>query len=235
MGESKEKTVLGVIERPEDKELFVNIKKMLETFKMGHTSIQIHSFILNDVEYPTEWGKFSQAKMELLSRYERIVDAHYEIKETEIKRDISLRDAATGLHLESKLLELEAEKLTLRLASLKAGLKILLREAGEFYSVYIKYPKFHDLTPQQEYDLEAEQWARKAANNPLVFEERYGEKFLEQAWGKDEYNKFKEYRKSKVGLLPREIITLKESPKPKATPLPICPTVGQLDDERRGK
>src|ERR1035437_663590 len=198
---------LEIIEAQEDRQMFQEVSNFLSKFKTGHTAIQIHEFILNDIEFPTDYGKWQQAKVELLSRYQRVVDAYYELKklDIELRRKKRLLDA-TEDDLDKELYALEIEQSTLRYESQKFQLRDLVREAKEFYGVYMQFPDFHDMTDEQEFEKEKEQWALKAWNNPLIFEERYGKEFLVKAWGEDVYNKFLEARKEATGHLPREIM-----------------------------
>ncbi|KKN31288.1 hypothetical protein LCGC14_0825530 [marine sediment metagenome] len=208
-----EHEAVGILENPKDKEIFKSIEGMLTKFYPGHTRIQIENFILNDVEYPTKYGKYQQTLHELFSRYNNLIDAYYRLKEAEISLKWREADAKNNPETEKgQLAAVEAEKLRFQIVSIKASLKHILKETHVFYEVYQDSKEFHKLTPEQEYKLEANQWAMKALNNPLVFEERYGGKFLEQAWGKDNYKKFVAARKKAVGDLHREIVSLKVLP-----------------------
>jgi len=211
MENKSEENALLMITGKAECEMVKGVQGMVRKFRTGHTAIQIQNFILNDVEYPTPYGKFQQAREEMSARYYRIVDTYFDIRETEIK--IKMEQAKlpdTKGALEYELVELGIEKLQLQLQGKKAGLDVILREMGEFYKVYEGCPEFHNLTPEKEAELEAEQWARKAVNNPLVFIERYGDEFMKKAWGEKFYGESHALLQKNGMTLPRELIKVGE-------------------------
>ena len=198
---------LEIITDEKDRKMFETIGNFYGKFQTGQTRIQIENFILNDIEYPTEYGKYQQVCVELGARHSQVVDIYYEIKDKEL--EILLQDEAiiSETHpIKKQRLELEKEKMQLRLQSQKARIDILIKEANVFYEYYNLHPEFDNLSDEQVAILEGEQWAHKALNMPLIFEERYGEAFLKKAWGDEIYSKFLDTRKKSYGLLPREII-----------------------------
>ena len=198
---------LEIIENEADRKMFETIGNFYGKFQTGQTRIQIENFILNDIEYPTEYGKYQQACVELGARHSQIVDIYYELKDKELELLLHEETIEKEEHpIKKKRLELEKEKMQLRYQSQKSRIAILIKEANVFYEYYNLHPEFNNLTDEQLAILEGEQWAHKALNMPLVFEERYGEEFLKKAWGNEIYNKFLETRKKSYGLLPREII-----------------------------
>lgn len=208
-----EHKAIEILETPRDKEIFKSIEGMLTKFYPGHTRIQIETFILNDIEYPTKYGKYLQVQHELYSRYNNLVDAYYRLKEAEINLKWREEDAKNNPKTEKgQLAAVEADKLRFQIASIRASIKHILKETHVFYGIYQDCKEFHNITPEKEYELEANQWARKALNNPLVFEEKFGAKFLKQAWGEDNYKKFVAARKKAVGGLHRELVSLKLLP-----------------------
>jgi hypothetical protein len=194
----------------ESKEIFSSISNIMNKFQPGHSRIQIENFILNDVEYPTEYGKFKQACMELVARLSRVIDSYFDIKETEIKIKMKNEKLAKVSGFQKELVELELEKLQLQLRSKEASLKDIVRETMIFYEVYGNHPEFHNLTTAEEAQLEQEQWAQKALNMPLLFEERYGAEVMKQMWGSEVYQKFAEIRQKIYGMLPREMFEQKK-------------------------
>jgi ribosome-associated translation inhibitor RaiA len=168
------------------------------------------SFILNDIEYPTPYGKFMQVKMELVSRYSRLVDAHFDIKETEIKAKMKERDLLNATDdLERQLLEVQLERLQVELHGKKSAFEGLLDETRRFFSIYASMPEFHNLTPDEAHQLEADYWCKKALNMPTEFEQRYGKDYMERVIGKERYEEFRSIRARAFGLLPRELLTVR--------------------------
>lgn len=188
-----------------DEAMLRKVGVFLEETTTGMSQIQIEDFVLNDVEYPTRYGKFCQAKSELSQRFSQITELYYEIKETEIEIE-QKAEKSFGSVLDRKLSELQREKLELRLLRLKTQLEVVLREMRIFYKVYRSNPGFHNLSEDEVYQLEREQWIEKTFNMPIVFEERYGERYMREAVGAKCYQEYQELRKQKFGLLPREIL-----------------------------
>jgi len=202
---------LEIIQDKEDKKMFQSIIDLIEKTYSGMTPIQIENFVLNDIEFPTPYGKFEQAKFELVSRYQQLVDLYYEIKEREIKIKQQERKIEKAKDdLEKELLELQKEKLEIQIVNLKRRLKTIIGEAKVFYRVYQEHPEFHKLTPEKAFQLEAENWARKTLNMPTIFEERYGKDYMIKALGEENYQKYLELRRKNFGLLPREMFEVKQ-------------------------
>lgn len=202
---------LEIIENQDDKEMMTAVSSFLEKAAKGMSPIQIENFVLNDVEYPTDYGKFVQARFELASRFNQVIDAYYEIKEKEIQIEMKEREISNEKDdLRIKLLQLQKEKMEVQLEGMKNNLKKILSEARIFYEVYKKHPDFHDLTPEKEFELEAENWAKKTINMPTIFEERYGRDYMIKALGEENYKRYLEVRRQGFGLLPREIFEVKQ-------------------------
>jgi hypothetical protein len=103
---------------PEDAKIVKHISKFLDEFHKGYSPIQVYKFILNDVEFPTPYAKFQQAKLELINRYGRIVDEYFDIKELEIKcRMYEDKLGKEQDELRRELLGVKLEKLRVRLDS----------------------------------------------------------------------------------------------------------------------
>jgi len=198
---------LDLIEKKEDRAILTEISQFLLDFSQPITSIQVNKLVLNDIEYPTEYAKVKQAKLELMSRYYNIVDTYYDIKKKELELELLDEEIEKEDHLiKKKLKELEKEKNILQLQSIKSRLDVVMKEIKIYYNFYEKTNgKYNNLNDEDKYTLEEELWAKKALNNPVVFEERYGT-YLSDIIGEEKYNKYSEKRKACVGLFHRELI-----------------------------
>jgi hypothetical protein len=88
----------------------------------------------------------------------------------------------------------------------KSRLDVILSELRTYYKYYKKYNNgFDKLTEEQKTVLEEELWNKKALNNPIVFEERYGN-YIKDILGEKHYKEYLERRKAIIGILPRELI-----------------------------
>jgi len=202
---------LAILQNKEDNKMMEAISSFLTDIQKGNTEIQINNFVLNDIEFPTVYGKYQQAKVELLSRWSRIVDLDYSIQEDEIKIKIKEREIEKeDDDLKKQLLKIESEKMLMGLEGKKASVNGILNEARIFWKVYAGNPQFHNLSPDGEYRLDAENWAKKTLNMPTIFEERYGGEYMKKALGDDAYKQYLEVRKKAFGLLPREMMNVKQ-------------------------
>ncbi len=198
---------LDLIEKKEDREILTEISHFLSDFSQPITSVQVNKLVLNDIEYPTEYAKIKQAKLELMSRYYNIVDTYYDIKKKELELELLNEEIDNEDHpIKKKLKELEKEKNIIQLQSTKSRFDTVMKEIKIYYNHYTKYNgKYNNLSDEDKYKLEEEIWAKKAINNPIIFEERYGN-FIKEVLG-DKYETYLERRKISVGLFPRELIS----------------------------
>ncbi len=198
---------LDLIEKKEDREILTEISHFLKDFSQPITSTQVNKLVLNDIEYPTEYAKIKQAKLELMSRYYSIIDSYYEIKKKELELELLDEEMNNESHpIKKKLKHLEKEKNTIQLQSTKSRLNTVMKEIKIYYNHYHQYNgKYNNLSDEDKCKLEEEMWEKKAINNPVIFEERYGN-FIKDVLGEDKYKAYKERRKISVGLFPRELI-----------------------------
>lgn len=198
---------LDLIKKEEDRAILNEIGNFLSDFSQPITSVQVNKLVLNDIEYPTEYAKVKQAKLELMSRYYSIVDSYYDIKKKELELELLNEEIDNEHHpIRKKLKQLEKEKNTIQLQSVKSRLDTVMKEINIYYNHYTQYNgKYNNLSDEDKCTLEEEMWEKKAINNPVIFEERYG-KFIEEVLGKDKFKAYKERRKISVGLFPRELI-----------------------------
>ena len=198
---------LDLIEKKEDKEILTEISHFLTDFSQPISSVQANKLVLNDIEYPTEYAKDKQAKLELVSRYYSIIDTYYDIKKKELELELLDEEIENEIHpIKKKLKQLEKEKNVLQLQSIKSRLEIVIKEIKIYHTHHLQYNKKYDnLNDEDKCKLEEELWAKTAKNNPIVFEERYGN-FLKEVLGEDKYKIYLERRKISVGLFPRELI-----------------------------
>jgi len=198
---------LDLIKKEEDRAILTEISNFLTDFSQPITSIQVNKLVLNDIEYPTEYAKVKQAKLELMSRYYSIVDSYYDIKKKELELELLNEEIDSEQHpIKKQLKQLEKEKNTIQLQTTKTRLDTVLKEIKIYYKHYEQYNgKYNNLNDEDKCKFEEELWAKKAKNNPIIFEERYGD-FLKNVLGVDKYDAYKERRKISVGLFPRELV-----------------------------
>ncbi len=201
------KKPIDLIEKKEDREILSEISHFLMDFSQPISPIQVNKLVLNDIEYPTEYAKVKQAKLEVMSRYYNIVDSYYDIKKKELELELLDEEINDESHpIKKKLKQLEKEKNILQLQSTKTRLETTMKEIKIYHTHYKQYKgKYDNLNDEDKCKLEEELWAKKAKNNPIIFEERYGN-FIKEVLGEDKYKSYLERRKISVGLFPRELI-----------------------------
>lgn len=196
---------LSIIKTQEGKEMFGKVEAFLENFHQGMTAIQVNRFVLNDVEYPTAYGKYVQAKAELVHRYFQLVDLYYEIEKNKIEMEMERNKGLCHSGLQRDLHELEAKRLSFQLKNRESRVNVILKEAAIFFETYQKHADYDNMTEEQRLVFEWQNWKEKALNMPLVFEERYGDDFMFRVFGPEGYEQFLDQRRKAVGMLPREM------------------------------
>lgn len=200
-----------IIENKKDEELVCKVASMLEDFTVPYSDIQVGKLILNDNEYPTEYSKAQQSKLELVTRYHNIVNMYYDIKKKEL--EIQLKEEEINElnssqikkdNIKAQISELDKEQLVLQINSIKAKLKSVLKEMQLYYKYY-NINNGKKLTDEEREILEVEFWKQKAMKNPVTFEDRYGSEYMKSILG-DKYPKYYNLRTKIVGLLPSEMI-----------------------------
>lgn len=185
------------------------VQEMADVALMRHqgmTPIQIQHFVLNPVEYPTEWLRLSQANMELQHRYFELKDLAFDCAKAQLKAQLKEEEAEGELHpIKRKLLLVERDRNLLKAEGIRARAQAILREACVFHAVRGQHKHLEALPPEEKQRLEMEGWQEKARNMPLVFEERYGEEFMRNALGTEGYEAFQRLRRKVFGVLPREV------------------------------
>lgn len=198
---------LDLIEKKEDRLILTEISNFLSDFSQPISSVQVNKLILNNIEYPTDYAKIKQTKLELMSRYYSIVDSYYDIKKKELELELLNEEIEKEHHpIKRKLKQLEKEKNIIQLQSVKSRLDTIMKEINIYYNYYNQYNgKYNNLSNEDKCKLEEELWIKKALNNPIIFEERYGN-FIKEILGENKYKSYLEKRKIMVGLFPRELI-----------------------------
>jgi hypothetical protein len=205
------KQIIEIIDNQQDKNMVNKIIEMVSQFDTAATSIQIENFILNDIEYPTPYGKYVQTQHELSHRLNLLIDNYYQIKETELEIKKKEREInKTDDDLDKEILMLQKEKLELKLLNFTNEVKRILKETKIFYVFYKKHPEFQELSEERKFELEAENWAKKTLNMPDVFYQRYGKEYLYKALGKEAADEYLQIQRQAMGLLPRELLEVKK-------------------------
>lgn len=196
-----------IIESDTDKQIISEIGGFFKDLIQPITDIQVNKLVLNDIENPTDYAKIKQIKSELGARYNSIIDTYYAIKKKELDIELLNEEIESEPHpIKKKLKVLDNEKAVLQLMSERSRLNVILSELRIYYKYYKKYNNgFDNITEEQKAILEEELWVKKALNNPVIFEERYGN-FIKDILGEKHYREYLDRRRSIIGVFPRELI-----------------------------
>lgn len=196
-----------IIESDNDKKILTEVGSFQKDFMQPITDIQVGKFVLNNIEYPTDYAKVKQVKSELIVRYNNIIETYYAIKKKELEIELLDEEIVSESHpIKKKLKVLDNEKAVLQLMAEKSRLDVILSELRTYYKYYQKYNNgFDNITEEQKVVLEEDLWSKKALNNPAVFEERYGN-YIKDILGEKRYKEYLERRRATMGILPRELI-----------------------------
>lgn len=202
------KHYLDILPDDQSRVIFNDVIDKMVDAHLGMTSFQINQFVLNTVEFPTAYGKWKQARFELVHRFDQLTELYYEIKLTELEIRLKQQEISnTQDQIRKEILSIKIHRERAKGCGQQRRLKNLLIEANAFYDIYAEHSEFSDLTHEDAQRLEIEDWSEKAKNNPLVFEERYGDQFMASVLKKG-YESYLKDRRQKLGLIPRELTRL---------------------------
>lgn len=151
--ESKELVIL----EEKDQEVVSKMSKIFDGMMTAHSEFQIRNFILNDIDFPTDSGKFHQSVRELYGRYQNLISTTYEYKKITVELEIDqirkeqiqsqiVNDFnnkldqfdVRGLRAQMKLCDIEIDNKLLRLESIKKSASETIREMKIFIDVVEK-------------------------------------------------------------------------------------------------
>lgn len=186
---------LSIIENKEDIQMLQQVLEFMKKTDGAVSFIQVENFILNKVEYPTDYGVFEQAKVELKHRYNQLIDSYYQIRKVEVSIKIDEeRIEKEESPSKKELIEIDIELSIIKLEQLKNEVKKLVKEARIFFSFYKENEKIDSLSDKEKFDLEVENWTKKTINMPIIFEERYGKSYMIKVLGEENYKNYLEMR-----------------------------------------
>ena len=164
---------LRLIKGNKDELFIASIGELLDKVQLGMSELQIKRFVLNDVEFPTDFGKYKQAKLELWVRFQNIVNLYFDYEQTIAEIELleaeidELKRSGDRISLaKAKIKEVEIEKKRFNLEVIKKTVFEKLREARVFYEVYDRFKDFDKADAETIAKLEREFWEQKAKYDP---------------------------------------------------------------------
>jgi hypothetical protein len=184
MTEEKEpetKFVLDLFKENGNKQDLTQLLEDIKSVPMGMSEFQINHFVLNGIEFPTDWAKFQQTKLQLHLGIQSLVDMSFQAQEAQANIELAQGQAEeleAGMvskvtAAKIKLREISIEKNRFKIASIQYTAKEKLREILAFYAMFKSLKDMDSITPEQSAELEEATWKLRAAYNP-EFKNRYG-------------------------------------------------------------
>lgn len=160
---------LRLIKGKKDELFIASIGELLDTVHLGMSELQIEKFVLNKVDFPTDFGKYKQAKLELWVRFQNIINSYFDYEKTlaeieylQAKIEELRREGNKVSLAKAKIYEVEIERKKFNLEVIKKTVSEKLREAKVFYRVYDRFKHFERLSKDELDELEKQFWIEKA-------------------------------------------------------------------------
>lgn len=199
-----EDRVILLIEDKEDKKIYEVIKKLipkiLSKTYLGMTEYQIKNFVLNKKEFPTEWSRLQQAKLELYIRFKNLILLYFDWLEAKAKMKLyeeqikELSDSPVD-QAKKELLKVKVMREQFKMNEIKKVANDKVKECKAFLDTYLKYKHLDDLPVEEQEKLIEETWKKKVMMMPEIFEDRYGEEYLRTVLSKEEYEEYQKMKK----------------------------------------
>lgn len=177
--------IVGDIDRYIDTEFKDDIFDM-DKINLGMSDIQIRYFVLNRKEFTNDFALFKQAKFELYSRIQALIELYYEWKTAVAKNKqysgeynklkprkprrllfLSLnKDSDEIKEGKSELIQIKIERNKIKMLNIKKQIQDKLKETNSFYKIYKDYKYIEELSEEELKKLEEESWKLKSCYYP---------------------------------------------------------------------
>jgi hypothetical protein len=134
----------------DQKDKITGLPSLFDNYISKHTEFQIRNFILNEIDWPTDEGKYHQSVRELFARYENLIHLSYqyrvlkneievhELKKEELELDLNLMrpeehnmSSLKKMKMKKRRFELYIEKEQIEIDDKKRRLVLLKKQASE--------------------------------------------------------------------------------------------------------
>lgn len=165
----------------ESRKNLASVLENIKTVPLGMSEFQINHFVLNGIDFPTDWAKFQQIKLQLHLGIGALVDMYFQIQEAHAIIDLAkgqIEELENGVKskvssAKQKLRQINIEKNEFKINSVKQIAYEKLREIMDYYALFQNLQKFNSITLEESKQLEEETWKIRAMYNP-EFKNRYG-------------------------------------------------------------
>ena len=181
--ESKEleiKMVSNLFHENVNKQTLIELINNIKDVPLSRSEFQIHHFVLNKKEFPTEWSKFQQIKLELHTGIQSLMDMFFQLEETQANIELTKAEIEE-LQIETskinsakvKLKQINLDKNKFKIISIQHTAQEKLKEIMIFYDIFNDLKELNCKTYKDNKIMEEETWKiRSMYNNE--FKNRYG-------------------------------------------------------------
>jgi len=178
--ELEHKMILTLFQENTNKNSLVELLNDIKDVPMGRSEFQIHHFVLNGKEFPTEWSKFQQTKLELHIGIQSLMDMYFQLIEAQTNIELTKAEIEE-LQIETskinsakiKLKQINIDKNRFKIISIQRTAQEKLKEIIVFYTIFNDLKDLNLITNEENKYLEEEAWKIKSMYN-AEFKNRYG-------------------------------------------------------------
>lgn len=179
------KMILDLFQQNDNRKDLSSLLDDVKSVPMGMTEFQINHFVLNGIEYPTDWSKFQQTKLQLHMGIQSLVDMYFQLQEAQARIELAHAEITTFSaekldqkrdvvgEAKMKLKRISIEKNEFKIISIKTTAAEKLREIMAFYTVFRNLKELDSITDEDSKILEEQTWKIRSMYTP-EFKNRYG-------------------------------------------------------------
>ncbi len=178
--ELENKMISNLFYENTNKQTLIELISNIKDVPICRSEFQIQHFVLNNKEFPTEWSKFQQIKLELHTGIQSLMDMYFQLEEA--RANIELTKAQIEeLQIETskintakiKLKQINIDKNKFRILSIYHTSQEKLREIMTFYDIFNDLKELNNISHKDNKIMEEETWKIKSMYN-IEFKNRYG-------------------------------------------------------------
>jgi hypothetical protein len=176
------KMISNLFDENTNKKSLIELLNNIKDVPLSRTEFQIHHFVLNEKEFPTEWSKFQQIKLELHTGIQSLMDMYFRLEEAQTHIEL-LKAQIEELQLQTETSKINAVKIKLKQINIdKNKFRILsiyhtaqekLKEIMIFYDIFNNLKELNYITHKDNNIMEEETWKIRSMYN-AEFKNRYG-------------------------------------------------------------
>ncbi len=178
--ELENKMISNLFYENTNKQTLIELISNIKDVPIGRSEFQIHHFVLNNKEFPTEWSKFQHIKHELHIGIQSLMDIYFQLEEAQAnieltKAEIEELQTETSKinNAKIKLKQINIDKNKFRILSIYHTSQEQLKEIMTFYDIFNDLKELNYISHKDNKVMEEETWKIKSMYN-IEFKNRYG-------------------------------------------------------------